>query len=638
MNSFKLAFFNVKNNLKLFKFNVASMVFAIAVFFNFLSLLFNPSLDLADTDKLLIKVTIYMTALLLVFFVVFFVFYANGFFLKQRKREIGIYIFMGIENAKIARVYAIEQVLQGMVALGLGLFSGVVFQKAFLMLLSKVAGFRTEVVFHLSFGALLITAAVFIVIFSLAGLMGYISISRSKLIDLLNAEKHEEKMLGPRYGAGFLSIGLILAAFYFSRDIFNENFFINGGLVMLGIVLGTFLFFDSFLSVIVQILTKSKRVLYYGTNIVSISNTAYRIRHNYRTLAFITLIVAATITALGTSLAVQHILDSTVKIAYPYSFSYVGSKPELNEKVQQVIQNSKHPVVWALQTQYLFFDSQKNSLEPKNHPVLKKSDFVRIIGQLNPEGGQAVISAAQALADGFALSVASTNDSGFKDNQLLNMYGLKVRVFKTLTTPLLGARFANNTIVLTDEDYTAFLKNCQALDTPQAERTFNGWLVSDQENSEMLAKTLAELPELKNNLNAYVTYYQAYTMVTGTVKFTGFFLGVVFMLSTASVMYMKLLSDAISDKKQYEILLRLGMSESEIYQAVSRQVGLSYILPLGLGVLYAYMAIGALQDFLNRYFEVSLLVPFGLGVGLSVLVYILFYGLTTKKFVDLVKT
>lgn len=614
------------------------MVFGITVFFNFLSLIFNPTLSLKDSDDLLIKTTLYMAAILLVFFIIFFILYSNSFFLKQRKHEIGIYIFLGVDNTHIAFIFAIEEFIRGSISLFLGLFCGVVFQKAFLMLLTKIGTFKTGISFHLSPAAIIITLIVFLLVFSLAGLIGFISIVNSKLIDLLNAEKHEEKLLKTRYFTGILSIFLIAAGFFFSRDIFSDAFFINGAVVMVSIILGTFLFFYSFLSMAIHLLTNNKWILYHGTNIISISNLSYRIKYNYRTLAFITLIVAATITAISTSISVQHIFNSTIKIAYPYSFSFISNDAGVKEKVLTTIQNSKHQVLLDIQTQYLLFDIQKNSQGSKVYPVIKLSDFTRIIKKLEVSNIDALLNDAKGLQNGAALSVASSNDRGFKNNQRLNMYGLNVKVNKTVNAPLLGTRFENNTIILTDNDYAQFLEKCQQLANPEKERTFNGILINNQEDSLELSKELATIPELKKNINSFIVYFNAYNEVTGVVKFTGIFLGLVFMLSTASIMYIKLMSDAIGDKQKYEILIKLGINDRELHQAVAKQVGLSYTFPLLIGTIYALMAIRTLQEFLNNYFEISLAFPFIIGVGIFSLVYALFYLLTTRKFINLVKS
>lgn len=636
MSSFKLALFNARNNIKLFKFNIICMVFSIAVFFNFFSLIFNPALNLENTDKLIIKATLYMVSILLVFFILFFILYSNSFFLKQRKREIGIYTFMGVDNSKIAMAFAIEVIILGIVSLILGLFSGMVFQKAFLMLLTKVATLNKEVTFYLSINAIIVTCVVFVLIFSLAALKGFMSISKSKLIDLLNAEKQEDKLLKTRYITGILSIVLIWIAYIYSGKIFTESFFTNSSIVIFCVILGTFLLFSSVLSVVIRFMINNKKILYNGTNIVSISNIAYRIRYNYKTLACITIIVAATITSIGAAFCVQYLLQSTVKVSYPYSFSYVGSDSKVKGKVLDTINNSKHEVSIDIETKYLLFDSQKNSKLKKNCPVVKFSDYSRIIGTLKVSNTDSIINSAKGLEDGDSISLASSNDSGFKNNQLLNMYGLKIKIKETINVPLLGARFSNNTIILTDNDYNKFRENCSNQVVPEKEWTFNGIIVSNQGDSLELSKKLASIPELKDNFTSYITYYSLYNEATGVVKFTGLFLGVVFMLSTASIMYMKIMSDAIGDKKKYEILMKIGMNEKEIYHAVSKQVGLSYTLPLIVGAVYAFIGIGALQTFLSKYLEVSLLLPFLLSLVIYVIVYILFYLLTTRKFIKLV--
>lgn len=636
MNSFKLAFYNFRNNIKLFKFNVLSMIFAIAVFFNFFSLIYNPFLNLVGTDKLMIKATLYMTSILLVFFILFFILYSNSFFLKQRKREIGIYTFMGVDNSQIALVFAIEEVVLGLVSLIFGLIFGMIFQKAFLMLLTKVAAFKTEVTFYLSINSIIITSVVFLLMFSLAAVVGFRSILKSKLIELLNSEKQEDKFLKTRYFTGIISIVLIIIGYFYSKNIFSEDFFTNGSIVIFSIILGTFMLFNSFLSIVIKFMIDNKKILYKGTNIISISNIAYRIRYNYKTLACITIIVAATITSIGAAFTVKHMFNSIIKIEYPYSFSYVSSDKKLKEKVLDIIDSSKHDVLLNIEAKYLIFDSQRNTRSAKNYPVIKYSDFNRILKNLKVDNMDEVIKNSRELQDGTALSVVSSNDSGFKNNQSLNMYGLNVKIKKTISAPLLGARFENNTIVLTDKDYDRFKINCSNISSPEEERVFNGIIVSNQDYSLELSKKLAAMPALKNNFNSYITYYNSFNEVIGVVGFTGLFLGVVFMLSTASIMYMKIISDAIGDKRKYEILMKLGMNERELHGAISKQVGLSYAIPLFVGSLYALMGIKALQEFLNKYLEISLMKPFLVSLVIYGIIYIVSYLLTTKKFIKLV--
>ena len=81
-----------------------------------------------------------MTAsLLMILFLIFFIMYSSNFFLNQRKKEIGVYAFMGIDNYKIAFIFASEGLLLGIMSLVIGLLLGTLFSKLFLMLLAKAA-------------------------------------------------------------------------------------------------------------------------------------------------------------------------------------------------------------------------------------------------------------------------------------------------------------------------------------------------------------------------------------------------------------------------------------------------------------------------------------------------------------------
>ncbi|MEN8907699.1 MAG: FtsX-like permease family protein [Clostridiales bacterium] len=624
MNSFKLALFNFKNNMNLFMFNIISMIFSIAVVFNFFSLLFNPSI-IVRTNNVLIKVVFLITAIVVVTFILFFIMYSNSFFLKQRKNELGIYTFMGIDNNKMACIFAIEDMILGSFSLLLGILSGIIFQKAFLMLLIKVSEIKYEINFFISYKAIAITLVVFVIIFFISTTRGFISILRSNIIDLINAKKHEDKNLKTRYLTGIFSVLLIIISYYYSKNIFDSHFFQNGSMVIIGVILGTFLFFSSFLSIIIKLIRNNKRVFYSGTNIISISNIAYRIRNNYKTLSIITIIVAATIVSLGTASSIKYLFYTGIRLSCPYSFSYIGNNKDVDKKVSSIIKNSKHKVLFKTNTKFLFF---KKVIDNKDYAVIKFDDFITIAKGLNDKEKNKVLKMNE-LKDGYGICVESSNDKGFNDNQLVDLHGTQIQIEKTISLPLLGAKFANNPIIVTENDYNK-------LKLLNKENTFNGILVKNQEESLKLSNKLLEIPELKENMSSFVIYYNMYNELTGIVRFIAMFLGIVFILSTASIMYMKIQSDAISDKAKYKTLMKFGMDKREIYLTVSKQIGISYILPLLIGSVHAFAAFKALEFELSKYLKISFLEPLILSIVIYLLVYTIFYFITIKRFVKIV--
>ena len=79
--------------------------------------------------------------------------------------------------------------------------------------------------------------------------------------------------------------------------------------------------------------------------------------------------------------------------------------------------------------------------------------------------------------------------------------------------------------------------------------------------------------------------------LVGIVYFLGAFLFLVFVFATGSIIYFKILTESFRDRAKFEILKKIGTTEQEIHQSVSKQVGLFFALPLVAGIIHSLVAI-----------------------------------------------
>jgi putative ABC transport system permease protein len=227
MNSFSIAYSNFKRNIKVYGLYIMSMIFSVLVYYNFIALKYNPDFQRANEATDYIKGTSTAVSYLLLLFIIFFIWFSSSFFLNQRKKEIGIYTFMGATNSEIAFIYSIELIFIGILAIAAGLLLGVMFCKLFLMMLAKVAILNMKIRFFMSYRAMSETAVTFLIIFFANSLLGYINIVRSKLIDLINASKREESYPKVSYIKGILSLICIGIGYYFARHSTGNGFMVN---------------------------------------------------------------------------------------------------------------------------------------------------------------------------------------------------------------------------------------------------------------------------------------------------------------------------------------------------------------------------------------------------------------------------
>ena len=111
MKMMKLAFQNFKVSFKNYLSLIISLAFTILVLFNFLNLIDSGILNgLGESNARNIEIVIQVMSFVLGCFMLFFIWYATNVFLTKRKKEIGIYVFMGLTNQNIRNLYAIETI------------------------------------------------------------------------------------------------------------------------------------------------------------------------------------------------------------------------------------------------------------------------------------------------------------------------------------------------------------------------------------------------------------------------------------------------------------------------------------------------------------------------------------------------
>ena len=128
MTSFKLIFRNVHKNIRDYLIYFLTLTLSISLFYAFNSISDQPAFsEMGMTRKLLydqLGTLISVLSVLIAIVLAFLIIYANQFLLKRRKKELGIYMMLGMKKGRIARIFAGETFCIGVIALGIGLILG----------------------------------------------------------------------------------------------------------------------------------------------------------------------------------------------------------------------------------------------------------------------------------------------------------------------------------------------------------------------------------------------------------------------------------------------------------------------------------------------------------------------------------
>ncbi|SHH38753.1 FtsX-like permease family protein [Sporanaerobacter acetigenes] len=620
MSSFKIAIMNFKRNIKTYSLYLMAMIFSVAAYYNFLSMRYNPQFLEFKEVSTYVEGTSYTASMLMIMFLIFFIAYSSNFFLSQRKKEIGVYAFMGIDNYKIALIFASEGLLLGILSLAIGLIVGILFSKLFMMILAKVALLDMTIKFFISKKAIVGTIIAYSIILTITFLKGYFDIVRTNLIDLLNSLKKEEELPKVNYFKGIASIIIIGVAYFIAVNYEKLGFDITFLVTVLLIVWGTYWLFGSFFSMVIRHYINKKSYLYKGVNIISVSNIAFRIKNNYRTLAAVAVLITTCITCFGTVSSLKYYVGENHKIEVPYTISYISNDEEEIKKVDEIVENSNHKVELKEKANFLY-------VPDREVVVLKFSDFENILSDLKVENGEKITSKFN-LAKGEAIYIErpKTMMSTLEKQKSIAIGDEKYNIKINTKVPLLGNGVSFPCIVVNNEEY-------EVLKSQFDESGFNGIILDNPDDTKDLIFKLAETLPRESNLYGYWVAGATFYDFAGIIYFVGAFLSLVFVFATGSIIYFKTLSESFRDKNKYEILKKLGTTDFEIYKSVSKQVGIFFILPLIVGAIHSTVAISVLSDLMNY----SLIVPTIISIVVFAIVYGIFYIFTTKKFISVVE-
>ncbi|PEJ98845.1 ABC transporter permease [Bacillus wiedmannii] len=638
MNSFKIAYKLLKNNLKIYGLYFLVLVVTVATYYNFTAIQYNETF-VQLTERLQSAVVASATSgFVLICTVIFFMWHANGFFLKQRQKETGLYMLMGISTSKIGRVLAIESILIGSLSLAIGLFIGILFSKLFLMFLGKAMMLEEAMPFSVSAKAIIQLVIVFGIIFVVLGVKNYRIVKKAQLINMLDAAK--EKPSPPKYSykKGFIGVLLIAAGYVIALNFkqWDLDLLLSAMGILILVSLGTYLFFGSSLTIILGKLTKSPKIIYKDVRLVSVSNIFFRQKVNYRSLAMTAILAAATVTAFSVSIAFKQFEMNHEITESPYSLSFESNSTRVKEEVKEVIRESKHDLIEINEIQFFIgqveYVSNKQNIDLNNKAIItsysqmkKTLEFLNygnktsILNQIKPERNEIT----------FILNANTIASPIYVVGEEVNLNGKKFLISEYTQVPFTGniKKYGDKNIyILNDSDYKELRKN-------NSEIVLNGVRITDEkESKEVVNKIKGIVPGGEENVNGLHQNFIWEYYALGPFFFLGLIMSLVFMLATFSTIYFKILSDAFTDKEQYSMLKKIGMSKKEVQRSVYLQVGIVFLLPVIVGMIHSVVAMNMLEQIMNVRFTLPILS----GIGLFVLIMLAFYIGLCKNYTKLV--
>ena len=629
----KIAFGNVKKSFKDYSIYFLTLTLSVSIFYSFNSIESQKAiLEMNQSTSNTIDMLSNLIGGLSVFVSVILgglILYANNFLIKKRKKELGIYMTLGMGKFKISKILVLETIIVGIASLISGLLIGFVLSQGLSALTSKLfEANMSEYKFIISQSSIIKTIIYFGIMFLLVMIFNSIIISKYKIIDLLTAGRKNEniKFKNPLiYLITFILCILSLGfAYKFIIDvglnIKNPKFMIS---IILG-VLGTLLFFYSLAGALLFVVKKNKKIYFKGLNIFIIKQLNSKINTNFLSVSVICLMLFLTIGILSTGMSLKNALESSLKNTTPFDASavmYVHKKEKIKSIKESLdaldfkFDSSEPHVDFNTYTSKVTFAEVlgKNAIKSGNKMLGQLDDqyveFIKIsdyndIRKLN--GKKAVnLGNNQVLLMSNNNTVLNMINNSSEKNSTVKIDGKDyiIQNKEPIKDALRSTGFADNLLTLVVNDN---LTNNLPIQTSNLDVNFKG---NYNKSEEKFFKLFNDFMDGKMNYDKF-GYVHGYTKKAiyennkGSVTivlFTGIYLGIVFLISSMAVLALQQLSEASDSINRYKALKKLGANDKMINKSIFVQTLIYFSLPVSLAFIHSIVGIKVVNEFIALY-------------------------------------
>ncbi|NCE63978.1 ABC transporter permease [Pseudoflavonifractor sp. 524-17] len=623
---FKLARKNVIRSVKDYTLYFLTLLFGVCVFYIFNSLetqwvmeslaaYGGPNKYLVDSILQLIDVVSVFVSFILAFLIL----YANTFMLRRRKRELGTYMLLGMEQGKIAALLFLETLFIGVLALGAGLALGVVlaqFLSAFTASLFEVTVEEFHFVF--SWKGVFKTLLYFGVIFLVVMLFNSFSVARQRLIRLLQANRHNQSLklrALPAAVVMFAASVILLATAYrmlLTRGLLQID---SGFWLMLALgTLGTLLFFRSLSGFLLQICQSSKKLYYSGMNMFILRQFNSNINTNYLSMTVVCLMLLLAIGITGCAVGMNNTIAGSVAKDSPFDISiklYLDEPCETDfaSLLTRKGFDAEKNLPQRVQINLLRINCKPVTVEYEGHPAsfelfgaIAQSDFNTIMALQGKEGvdlagdrygvlsgsrddpcAQLQVQQPPLVIDGISYQA---DPASFRDDMLYTCSS----TYNTLVI-LPDAAAAGRKV-----DSILFVGNYPpGSDKETLDAAFHSVSFSHED-------LVGEDYEggYGYMIDSRLDIYWSQMGTKMLFLFIGLYLGIIFLVTSAAVLALQLLSQAADNCVRYQVLSRLGAEEKMRGRSVDIQVFLYFFLPLSLAVVHSIVGMRAANDVISQ--------------------------------------
>ena len=655
---FKLSIKNMRKTIKDFAIYFLTLVLGVAIFYMFNSLDSQEAMmQVSSSTRELIKLMITMLGFVSVFVAIILgllIVYANNFLINRRKKEFGTYMMLGMSKGQISRILLIETIFVGIISLIVGLVIGVFASQFMSVLVGKLfAADMSKFEFVFSKDACIKTCIYFAVMYIAVMIFNTFTISRYKLINLLNASKKNEQIKIKNLWVCILVfiIGVVILGYAYYKVTGGVNELSTADtilpIILMGIV-GTILVFWSVSGFILKLVQLRKNIYLKDVNMFVLRQLHNKINTTVVSMSIICLMLFMTITILSSALSLNNTMRKDLEDTTPVDLNLykTANLPE-NEKMSKAqIEDSRKTMIQTLEDNGFDMTKLKDVVEIPiyaTNELTWRDTLSPVYDEVKQQFPNLLYETAEEIVKvsdyNKVARLYGNTEYQLKDDEYIilcdfdNMKNLRNKALKEDSTITIAGKeykskydecqngyiymagsHINNGIILVPD-------NCNLTEDMKEETflaaNYNATTEEEKEEIEKICTGETET-EFSKNLNekditidgmTKIAIIESSLGVSTIVLFIAIYLGIIFLIASSAILALKQLTESSDNKQRYAILRKIGADEKMINGALFKQIGIFFLMPLILAIIHSIFGIQFVMTMMSVLADAKELLP-----------------------------
>ena len=684
----KLSFRNAKRQAKDYCIYFITVIISVALMFSFNSIATSNDISDLSTYMVAFSKAISGISILIVLVMAWLINYCMRFMLEKRSKEFGTYQILGIEKKSISNIFTLENIMIGGIAFIIGIALGTFLYQIFTSIIMNLFNQPYQIEISFSIKAVGMTAIYFFGIFALVLLNCRRKIKKTKVYDLLYAnKKNENNMIKNAKGNVILftlSIALLVGAILINNNEFANASNMVGRNIFIAIIMlivGIYLFYISISSFIVKRYLNNKSRKYKKDNMFLYRNLTSKI--NTMSLSLGTIALMFTIILIGGNVALlmNSMINNEIEMGYPYEIMITTADGDFSKYKEYIEKNAKVKDMYEYRLYNIKGIGLSTAFEktPFKGAIDKEIDCVLSLTDYNKLREILGYEKVDLQDDEIMINCLKTAKGGLekytKENDKTKIVGKDVKIKEIRSENIAqvgfnGSYYAiivpdslipliekedqrlrdkndnNSTIVTEQEDgadkiyYLDFAYNFVATTENMTDEKFYKELsnyiikqereiageVNGEEQNYNIEISLANVQTKGERMSQTKSFYTI-------MSFLAFYVALIFVMATATLLAIQQLSDSEKYKYRYELLKKLGVDELQINRTIFKQLLFYFAIPMVLPVIISIpITLGISHIFTVAVTMEEILKNIGIVLGMLILVYGIYFIATDVQF------